>query len=454
MSLVEKAGGENTGATRSIRTVIAASFIGTTIEWYDFFLYGTAAALVFNKLFFPGANPLSGTLAAFATFAVGFAARPIGGLVFGHYGDRIGRKAVLVLSLLTMGTGTFVIGLLPTYQSAGVLAPILLVTMRILQGIGIGGEWGGAVLLAVENSSRRNRGLFGSWPQMGVPAGLLLSTVVLALTQSWTSDADFLSWGWRVPFLLSSLLVVVGLVIRLRILETPAFEKVKETETEAPRPLADVVKAYPRRIVIGMGMRFAESVLFPVYTVFVLSFGAGLGIDQGTLLSGVIISSVIGLFSIPLWAIVSDHLGRRPVYMAGAAFSLLFAFPYFWLVESGSPVLIWLAIVLGINVGHNLMYGPQAAYFAELFSTRVRCSGVSIVYQVAAVFAGGLAPLIATALLAANGGRAGLVAGYVVAACMVSLIATYFAPETYEVDIERDERRERKVIGRSDPVEI
>lgn len=346
------------GVDSSLRTVIAASFIGTTIEWYDFFLYGTASALIFNKLFFPSISPANGVLAAFATFAVGYASRPVGGLLFGHFGDRVGRKKMLVLSLMIMGVGTFVIGLLPTYRSIGVLAPVLLVTMRLLQGIGIGGEWGGAVLLAVEHAPMKRRGFYGSWPQMGVPAGLLLSTVVYRLVQGASSDASFLSWGWRIPFLLSGVLVLVGLLVRLKVMESPAFERVKTTGTEVQMPLLEVLRGYPRQVLIGMGMRAAENVIFPVYTVFILTYGKRLGIPQGTLLTGVIISSVIGLVSIPFWAALSDRYGRRMVYLSGAIFSTLFAFPFFALVSTKAAVAVWVAIVLGINVGHNLMYGP------------------------------------------------------------------------------------------------
>ena len=427
-----------TGMSRSARTVIAASFIGTTIEWYDFFLYGTASALVFNRLFFPSISPANGVLAAFATFAVGYAARPIGGLVFGHFGDRVGRKRMLVLSLLIMGVGTMVIGLLPTYDAIGVWAPILLVTMRFLQGIGIGGEWGGAVLLAVEHAPMSRRGFFGSWPQMGVPAGLLLSTVVYRLVQGATSEASFLSWGWRIPFLLSALLVAVGLGVRLKVLESPVFQQVKETDTAVRAPLIEALKEYPGRIIIGVGLRAAENVIFPVYTVFILTYGKRLGIPEGTLLTGVIISSVIGLVSIPFWAALSDRYSRRRVYLAGALLSALLAFPFFALVSTGSALLIWLAMLLGVNVGHNLMYGPQAAFFAELFGTRVRYSGVSIVYQVTGVFAGGLAPLIATVLLEASGGGYRLVAAYVAGVSLLTCVAAYFAPDTRGQDLTID----------------
>ncbi|HET9276344.1 MAG TPA: MFS transporter, partial [Gemmatimonadales bacterium] len=297
----------------SLRRVVLASFIGTTIEWYDFFLYGTAAALVFNRLFFPTQDPLSGTLSAYATFAVGFLARPLGGAIFGHYGDRVGRKAMLVYSLMLMGAATAVIGFLPTYASIGIWAPILLGTVRFVQGIGIGGEWAGAVLMAVEHSGGHRRGFHGSWPQMGVPAGLLLSTGVFALFSTQLPEADFLAWGWRIPFLLSVVLIGVGLFVRLRILETPSFERLKESGRDASMPLVEVFREHPRNVVVGMGMRFAQNVLFYVYTVFALSYGQQtLGYARSTMLTGLAVAAALGFVSIPLWAHLSDRYGRRP----------------------------------------------------------------------------------------------------------------------------------------------
>jgi MFS transporter, MHS family, shikimate and dehydroshikimate transport protein len=435
------------GETRDVKKVAAASFIGTTIEWYDFFLYGTAAALVFGDLFFPEAEPLVGTLLAFSTYAVGFAARPIGGIVFGHYGDRIGRKSMLVLSLLIMGVATFLIGVLPTFASIGVMAPILLVVLRFAQGIGVGGEWGGAVLMSVEHAPKGRRGFFGSWPQMGVPAGLLISTAVFALVQAMTSEAAFMAWGWRVPFLASAILVIVGLVIRLKIMESPAFERVKETNTEAARPIVDVVRKYPREVLVAMGMRVAENGCFYILTVFVLAYGEEeLGLAKGTMLTGVIIAAAIGLFTVPLWGALSDRFGRRPLYMAGAVITTLWAFPLFGLLNTETPILIWLSIVIGVNLGHDLMYGPQAAYFSELFGTRVRYSGASLGYQLASVFAGGFAPLIATALLAANGGDPTLVALYMMGLGLITVVATLFAKETLHKDLHEADEEERELV--------
>src|SRR4051795_2263965 len=315
----ERLGGESQGDTQSLRQVALASFIGTTIEWYDFFLYGTAAALIFNDLFFPKVDPTIGTLAAFATFGVGFAARPVGGIVFGHFGDRAGRKSMLVISLLIMGLATAAIGILPSYASIGIAAPIILVVLRLAQGLGVGGEWGGAVLMSVEHAPKGKRGLYGSFPQMGVPAGLFLSTVIFAVMQAATSDAAFMSWGWRIPFLVSILLVGVGLFIRMRIMESPAFQEVKDTGTEAPKPIVDVVKTHPREVLVAMGMRIAENGIFYVYTVFVLTYGEDtLKLGKSTMLTGVAISAAIGLFTVPLWGSLSDRFGRKPLYMTGA----------------------------------------------------------------------------------------------------------------------------------------
>ena len=417
----------------SIRQVILASFIGTTIEWYDFFLYGLAAALVFNKLFFPTLDPLAGQLSAYGTYAVGFVARPLGGAVFGHYGDRIGRKTMLFWSLLLMGIATACIGLVPTYASIGIWAPVLLVVLRFVQGFGVGGEWGGAVLLAVEHSSGERRGLHGSWPQLGVPVGLLLSSGMFALFSARLSEADFLAWGWRVPFLISVVLIAVGLFVRLRVLESPIFSEVKETRRQSRTPLVDVFREHPREIVIGMGLRFAQNVLFYVYTVFVPGYGEKtLHYTRGSMLGAVLIASVVGIFSVPFWSWLSDRAGRRPVYIAGALGSLLLAYPCFWLIQRGQS-LVALAIVLAM-IGHDMMYGPMAAYFSELFGTRVRYSGASLIYQLTAVFAGGAAPFIATLLVARYGVWS--VAAYLVACCALTLWAAWAAPETHRVRLD------------------
>jgi len=418
----------------SIRPVILASFIGTTIEWYDFFLYGTAAALVFNKLFFPTLDPSAGTLSAFGTFAVGFLARPLGGAVFGHYGDRVGRKTMLVWSLMIMGVATTLIGVLPTYATIGVWAPVLLVVVRFAQGIGVGGEWGGAVLMAVEHSGGAKRGLHGSWAQMGVPAGLLLSIGIFALLSSKLSEAEFLGWGWRIPFLLSPLLIIIGMFVRLRLLETPAFSRALESHGAPTAPLVEVFRRHPREVLVGMGMRFAQNVLFYIFTVFVLTYGVSIGYTRSTMLGGVATGALVGLVSIPLFAALSDRWGRRPVYLTGAILSLLYAFPFFWLLGRG-PGFVAIAIVLGLKVAQDMMYGPQAAYFAELFSTRVRYSGASLVYQLTSVFSGGLAPFIAKLLLDRYGALA--VAGYMAGSCALTVVATLYAPETHRRELDQ-----------------
>lgn len=409
-----------------------SSFIGTTIEWYDFFLYGTSAALVFPQLFFPKSDPLTGTLQAFATFTLGFVARPFGGIIFGNYGDKIGRKSMLIVTLLIMGIATALIGLLPTYESIGFWAPILLIVLRLLQGVGVGGEWGGAALMSVEHSPKGRRGFYGSWTQMGVPGGLLLSTAVFTLFSSLPKE-QFLTWGWRIPFLVSILLIGVGLFIRLRVMETPAFQKVKETGTEAPLPILEVLKTQPKQVLQAMGARFAENGTFYIFSVFVLTYATEhLRLQESMVLNGVTIGTAIEFITVPLFGVLSDRIGRRPVYMSGAAFTALFAFPFFWLLDTKNTLFTWLAIVIALALGHAAMYGPQAAFLSELFGTRVRYSGISIGYQLASVFAGGLAPLIATSLMAWTGGNPWAVAVYLIFMCVVTLISVYWTSETYQ----------------------
>jgi MFS transporter, MHS family, shikimate and dehydroshikimate transport protein len=422
----------------SIRVVAFASLIGTTIEWYDYFLYGTAAALVFNKLFFPTFDPLSGTLVSLATYSVGFVARPIGGIVIGHYGDKIGRKSMLVLTLMIMGIATFLIGLLPTYTQLGPLAAVLLVVLRFAQGFGVGGEWGGAVLMAVEHAPKGQRGFYGSWPQIGVPAGLLLSTVVY-FPFSRMPEAAFLSWGWRVPFLLSIVLVGVGMVIRLRILETPAFERAKQTGQRAKTPILEVLRRYPKEVLLAMGARLAENGAFYLYTVFVLIYAVQhVHMDRNIVLWALILAATIELAAIPFYGALSDRIGRRPVYMFGAVCTALTAYPIFWMLDSATPSLVRLALFLGLILGHAAMYAPQGAFFSELFGTSVRYSGASLGVQLSSALAGGLSPIIATRLLQLGYGR-GALSLYLIGMALITIVSVVLATETMHHDIERGE---------------
>ena len=418
------------------RKVILASFIGTTIEWYDFFLYGTAAALVFPRLFFPEDDESIGLLKSYGSFALGFFARPIGGIVFGHYGDRIGRKAMLVTTLMMMGLATFLIGLLPSYQTLGVAAPLLLVFLRLIQGFGVGGEWGGAVLMAVEHGHSGRRGLYGSCVQMGVPVGLLLATGVFALFSNLPED-QFLAWGWRMPFLLGIVLLGVGLYIRLNVSESPLFTQVQEKKNVTRIPIIEVFRRHSRNVFLAMGARFAENACFYIFSVFVLTYATQyLDLSKALVLNGVWIAAAVQIVAIPCFGILSDRIGRRPVYLGGALFLALMAFPFFWLIETRITVLIWLAIALGL-VAHAAMYGPQAAFLSELFGTNVRYSGASIGYQLAAPFAGGLAPIIATLLLQWSDGRSWPVSIYLMATAALTIISILLAAETFRSDIAR-----------------
>jgi MFS transporter, MHS family, shikimate and dehydroshikimate transport protein len=421
-------------ATNSVARVVLASFIGTTIEWYDFFLYGTAAALVFNQVFFPELDPIAGTMAAFATYAVGFFARPVGGIVFGHFGDRMGRKSMLVTTLMLMGMATFLIGLLPTYDQIGVAAPALLVLLRFIQGFGVGGEWGGAVLMAVEHGHAGRRGLYASWVQAGVPAGLLLATAVFNVF-SLLPDDQFLRWGWRVPFLLGIALLGVGMFIRIQVFESPLFAKAREAKPPPPVPLLAVLRKYPRNILLAMGARFAENGCFYVFTVFVLTYATTeLGVERTVILNGVLVASALQFFVIPLFGILSDRVGRRPVYLAGALGLALFAYPFFWMVNQGTPLAISLAIVIGMLI-HAAMYAPQAAFFSELFGTEVRYTGASLGYQLASPLAGGLAPLISTALLQQSGGEPWPISIYLIILSAITLVSVWLAAETHRVTL-------------------
>jgi len=436
MDSIENLGGEDRGRRASIRKVALASSIGATIEWYDFFLYGTAAGLVFNQLFFPSGNPTAGTLAAYATFAAGFVARPVGGVIFGHFGDRIGRKTMLVITLLLMGIATFAIGLLPTYEQVGLWAPALLLALRILQGIGLGGEWGGAVLMAVEHAPEGRRGFFGSWPQVGVPAGLLLGTGMFTLLSVWLSEDQFLSWGWRAAFLSSAILVAVGMYIRLQILESPAFTEIKEAQDEAQVPIVELLRTQPKESILSVGSRFAEGVSFNVFGVFVISYlTSQLGLPITTALLGVSIAAAISCVLTPVYGALSDRVGRRPVFALGAVAYGLFALPSFLLLNTRQTVWIVVALVVAFGLIHPAMEGILSSFWAELFDTRVRYSGVSFAYQFSGIFASGLTPLIATALLAAGGGQPWFLGAYMMGAALITVISIFALQETHKKDI-------------------
>lgn len=421
---------------KEVRRVVLASFVGTTIEWYDYFLYGTAAVLVFGNLFFPEGSDFANQMKALGTFALGFFARPLGGVIFGHYGDRIGRKSMLVTTLMMMGVATFLIGVLPTYAQIGVAAPILLVVLRLIQGFGVGGEWGGAALMAIEHGHAGKRGLYGSCVQMGVPVGLLLSTAVFWVFSSNLTNEQFMSWGWRVPFLLGIVLLGIGMFIRLQIVESPLFAKTIEKKEVVKTPLVEVFKRHPKNVFLAMGARFAENACFYIFSVWVLGYATNnLGVERQTVLKGVWVAAAVQIFAIPGFGLLSDRFGRRPVYLAGTLFIALFSFPFFKLVETKSPPLIILAIVLGL-VGHAAMYGPQAAFFSELFGTKVRYSGASIGYQLASPFAGGLAPLIATWLVARSDGDTTNVSIYLIGMAAITLVSVWQAAETSRNDLE------------------
>ncbi|GAC1345335.1 MAG: MFS transporter [Candidatus Dormibacteria bacterium] len=419
-------------AARNLRKAIVASTVGTAIEWYDFFLYGSAAALVFPKLFFPKSAPLTGVLISFAIYAGGFAARPVGAAIFGHYGDRIGRKATLIATLLLMGIATGLIGLVPGYASLGIAGAVLITVLRVFQGIGVGGEWGGSILLSMEWGSNKRRGLNASWPQLGVPIGLILGNGALLIISRFTGD-NFLVWGWRIAFLLSFVLVAVGLYIRLGILETPAFRKlVIENKVEA-QPVREVIERNWREILGSMFVRLSEQAPFYIFTAFVLSYGVTqLKFKSTFMLFAVFAAAVVSLITIPLAGHLSDRFGRRQVYAVGVVGVGLFAFPYFAMLDSKLSVLVVLAVMISL-IPHDLQYGPQAALIAESFTGRVRYSGASLGYQLASVIAGGPAPLIATALLVHYKSSAPI-AVYLVFCSVVSLIALVRIPDRAKLD--------------------
>ncbi len=418
---------EGNSARSQRRRAVIASTVGTSIEWYDFFLYGTAAALVFPKLFFPGETALVGVLASFATQFVGFAARPIGAVIFGHIGDRAGRKASLIATLLLMGIGTFLIGCLPGYATLGPTAAVLLVIFRIIQGIGVGGEWGGSVLLSMEWGKSKRRGFMASWPQLGVPIGLLLSTGLAKLFSGLTGDS-FLTWGWRIPFLLSIVLVGVGLYVRLRVVDSPEFSAMRKANKVERMPVWESIKTHPRAILCSAFVRMSEQAPFYLFITFVLSYGTEhLNLDRDGLLGDTLVAAAVGLISVPFFGYLSDLIGRRLMYGIGIVCTGLWAFPYFGLLNTRIAWLVLVAIVVSLFF-HDMQYGPQAALIAERFGTGLRYSGASLGYQLASVIAGGPAPLIAAAILAGTNSSF-WISMYIVGCAVVSLIALIAMPK-------------------------
>lgn len=456
---------------REMAPVIAASTTGTAIEWYDFFLYGTMATLVFPKLFFPETNQIVGTLLSFFTFLVGFIARPIGGAVFGHLGDRIGRKSTLIATLLLMGIATLLVGFMPSYAQIGIAAPIIVSILRFCQGLGVGGEWGGSVLLALEYGHKRNRGFWASWPQMGVPIGLILSTVIVSIFSGNKGFFDATStayWNgtWRIPFFISALLIVIGLWIRLRIFETPLFRQIQEAGRAATSPVAEAFRRTTPQIILSAGARFVEQAPFYIFTTFVITYGVvHLKLERSLILNGITIAAVVELFTIPLFGYLSDRVGRRMWYLVGCVIMAAYAFPYFALMNTLNPTMVTLAIVLSVALCHAWVYGPQAALIAERFGTRSRYSGASLGYQLAAPFAGGLAPIIALLLLNGKTSLASLglskvtvqlgsgswqaVSIYIIALGVISLLSVLGLQELSQADISHPDvvRAESAVVA-------
>lgn len=430
-------GGENGEQGASIGRVAGASLLGTTIEWYDFFLYVTAASLVFNQVFFPEFEPLVGTLLSYSVNAVAFIARPIGGAVFGHFGDRIGRKSMLIATLLLMGIATFAIGCLPTYSQIGVAAPLILIVLRFLQGMGLGGEWGGAVLMSVEHSPEGRRGFYGSFPQMGIPAGVILSSLIFLVLTASLSNEQFLAWGWRIPFLLSIVLVGVGLYIRLNILESPAFRNVQEAGTASPAPLVEVFRDHWKQVLVVAGAYLAQNVTFYILIAFTVAYGTEqLGLSRPFMVSIVVISSVVSFFLLPAFALLSDRVGRKPLLLTGVAGMAVMAFVMFPLLDTRNYALMLLGHLL-VTVFQSMNLGPIATFFVELFETRVRYTGATMGYQAGTIVAGGSALIIATYLLDLTG--SGLsIAAYIAVMCVLSFVAIYAGAETYQLDIEEE----------------
>lgn len=424
---------------KKLRRVLVASLVGSTIEWFDYFLYGTVAALVFNQLFFVTEDPAFGTLYAFAAFALAFLIRPFGGIIFSHIGDRIGRKRTLVLTLSLMGLATFLMGVLPTYQAIGIWAPVLLILLRLIQGLGLGGEWGGALLLAVEYAPKEKRGLFGSIPQMGVTLGMLMGTLALSVMTLLPDDA-FLSWGWRVPFILSALLVVFGLWIRKGIDETPSFKKIKEKGEVPKLPIADTFRYHWREVLIAIGAKVVETAPFYIFGTFIVSYATqNLIFSERNALLAVTIATIVTTIMMPIMGAFSDKIGRKPLYVTGTIFMAVYAFPYFWLLHQGSVALLFIATVIGLGVIWAPITAVLGTMFSEIFSAKVRYTGISLGYQIGAALAGGTAPLVATALLIRFNNSYVPVALYIIFTAIISLIAVIAVKDKVAKELDADD---------------
>jgi MHS family metabolite:H+ symporter-like MFS transporter len=420
---------------KAVRKVVISALVGASIEWYDFFLYGVVAGIVFNKLYFPGSDPVVATMLAYTTFAVGFVTRPLGGVIFGHFGDKIGRKSMLVITLMIMGIATFLIGLVPTYAQIGIGAPLLLLLLRVLQGIGLGGEWGGAVLMAYEYAPKNKRGFYASLPQIGLAIGLCMASGVVALLSSLLTDAQFMSWGWRIAFLLSGVMVIVGMYIRLTIQETPEFAAVKARNAELRIPFVDMIKRYPGNVLKGMGARYIDGVFFNVFGVFSINYlTSTIKISRTEALLGVMAAAVVMCFTIPFFGRLSDRIGRPKVYMWGSIITALSAFPGFWMMTNsgGSTLMIWLAIIVPLGILYAAVYGPEAALFCDLFDAKVRYTGISFVYQFSGIFASGITPIVATALIKSGAGEPWQLCMYVLFAGLVSAFCAWLIGRSAE----------------------
>lgn len=426
------------GQPASMRKVVAASAIGTTIEWYDFLIYATAASLVLNTLFFPTHDPLVGKLLSIGTIGVGFFARPLGAIILSHFGDRLGRKSMLILTLVSMGIATMLIGLLPTYETIGIAAPILLVACRLIQGIAVGGEWGGAILMAIEHSPPEKRGFYGSIVQIGFPLGMALGTVSF-FALAYLSNEQFMAWGWRIPFIASALLVIIGTYIRLHIDETPDFKKnVREGKIER-FPVLETVRRHPKDLLIGLGARITEISWIYVLTIFGLSYAVtNLGLPRTLVLGAIALGAVVELITIPLFGALSDRIGRRPVYMLGCLAAIVLAFPIFWGIETKDPTLVILSFVVGMSVGHGIMYGVQASFLSEMFPSNLRYSGASLGYQLAAPIGGGLVPVAAAAMVGMSGGETWSVSLLMIVIALATIVAVLLAKETAPVALKKN----------------